>query len=99
MYAKRSKFFLSGNQSVVKGNNKITSSENMEPNHFESDDEDDAMEQMILEECRKIAWAEKGTPKVTPFRYKVNYIACCILHLVSYYYIYYACYYNIFSSM
>ena len=72
----------------------------MEPNHFESDDEDDAMEQMILEECRKIAWAEKGTPKVTPFRYKVNYIACCILHLGSdyYYYIYYACYYNIFVS-
>jgi hypothetical protein len=51
----------------------------MASNNFESDDEDDAMEQMILEECRKIAWAEKGTPKVTPFRYKVNYILCNIV--------------------
>ena len=40
-------------------------------NNLDSSDDDDAMEQLILDQCRKIAWAEKGTTKVTPFRQKV----------------------------
>ena len=61
------------------GNMKHTTqaNEGMQPSHNEqsvdgdSDDDDDAMEQLILDQCRKIAWAEKTTKKVTPFKNKV----------------------------
>ena len=37
-------------------------------NNDESGSDDDA----ILDQCRKIAWPEKTTSKVAPFRYKVQ---------------------------
>ena len=37
-------------------------------NNDESGSDDDA----ILDQCRKIAWPEKNTSKVAPFRYKVK---------------------------
>ena len=66
------------------GNMKHTTQANevMQPPHNEqsvdgdSDDDDDAMEQLILDQCRKIAWAEKATKNITPFKNKV-----CKIHI------------------
>ena len=33
-------------------------------------DEEDAMEQQILDQCVRVAWAEKGTSKIAPFRHR-----------------------------
>ena len=56
----------------------IQPTHSQQPNDVESsdNDDDDAMEQLILDQCRKIAWAEKATKKVTPFKNKV-----CKIHI------------------
>ena len=47
----------------------LSSKQAVQKNNESSSDEDDPMEQQLLEQFRKVAWAEKGTSKIAPFRH------------------------------
>ena len=65
-------YILGGNQNITKeGDHGHSAVEYDKSDNLSSDDDDDAMEQLILAQCIKVAWAEKGTSKVAPFRHKV----------------------------